>query len=299
MKFKKSMKTIVILVDALRGNYLNAKNMPFLNDLAKKSIYVKEVKPSFGFCERTEIFTGMTPKISKNLTAIGYDPGRSEYANINCLLYFLSIIEKINRYYTRKISSKIFNIFRKEMQIYEIPFRSLSKYALTEDSKDLDEYDAFNNESIIDVARKENIKISLNAFTSMRMQKTYLPIEKKIKYIKKCSEIDVDCAFLYIGDIDKYGHMYADDIKKMKSHLNRTDDIIKEIYSYFMDKCIPFNLVVLGDHGMVPIHDTINISNLIEDTRLTLGRDYEMFLDSTIARFWFFNKDAEYKYFLH
>ena len=51
-------KFIFILLDAFRSDYINSNNTPFLNSLKEKSIYYKQVNPSIGFCERSEIFTG-------------------------------------------------------------------------------------------------------------------------------------------------------------------------------------------------------------------------------------------------
>ena len=55
---KKHVKTLYVVVDALRYDYIKDDQMPFLHSLASKSCYVKRLVPSPGFCERVEILTG-------------------------------------------------------------------------------------------------------------------------------------------------------------------------------------------------------------------------------------------------
>ena len=86
------MSTVLILVDAFRWDYINKTNTPFLYNLSKKNIYGKRIKPGVGFCERTEIFTGMRPIQSKNFTALGYDPEKSFYRKYRIILKALSYI---------------------------------------------------------------------------------------------------------------------------------------------------------------------------------------------------------------
>ena len=51
-------KVLIVLLDALRHDYLNSEDTPFLYSLSNKSIYVKKLVPGYGFCERSEILTG-------------------------------------------------------------------------------------------------------------------------------------------------------------------------------------------------------------------------------------------------
>jgi hypothetical protein len=45
--------------------------------------------------------------------------------------------------------------------------------------------------------------------------------------------------------------------------------------------------VLFSDHGMVSVTGTVDVSSAIASTGLVAGRDYVVFLDSTMARFWF------------
>lgn len=111
--------------------------------------------------------------------------------------------------------------------------------------------------------------------------------------MKECVHNDVDFVPLYIGEIDNYGHLYADNIGMMKPYLINVDAIIQDIYIYYEQHCKDYSIMVLGDHGMVPVKEKVDISASVKAIPLKYGKDYEMFLDSTVARFWFKKEGSE------
>ena len=94
-------KVILVLIDALRSDYITEEDSPFLYKFASNNRYCKKVTQSRSFCERAEIFTGLSPRESGYFTAIGYGPEDSPYKGMKILSAF-SLFEKIcskNRYY--------------------------------------------------------------------------------------------------------------------------------------------------------------------------------------------------------
>ena len=61
---KKNKNFVLIVLDALRGDHVNECYMPFLHSLKSRSIFVKNLNVSSGFCERSEIFFGQYPRES-------------------------------------------------------------------------------------------------------------------------------------------------------------------------------------------------------------------------------------------
>ena len=49
------IKTLYIVVDAFRSDYIDEKTMPLTYKLANNSKFIKEIVPSPGFCERVEM----------------------------------------------------------------------------------------------------------------------------------------------------------------------------------------------------------------------------------------------------
>ena len=94
----------------------------------------------------------------------------------------------------------------------------------------------------------------------------------------------------YIGTIDQVGHLYGNDIDSIRPHLQKVDKLLSEIFNLCRSR--DYSFAVLGDHGMIPITQKINIMEEVQKLSCKHLRDYEVFYDSTTARFWFYNEDA-------
>lgn len=279
------MKVVFILVDALKSNYLTAENMPFLHSLTMKGRYIKEIVPSAGFCERSEIFSGLDSYDTGNFTAIGYLPENSEYKNDNNLINVASVFDAISMKYTRFIFGKLRVRLKRRMNHYRIPFSSLKNFSLTEDgSKKLVEHD-----TIFDELTKANKTFTLDAFTSLSdlIQRTR---ESSDSFISRNVSCGIDFIPLYIGIIDSIGHKYGSDIDSIKPYLRQVDDELKRLYK--IASANKYEFVVLGDHGMIPVKEKLDIKSAIDNLGLKHHKDYEVFYDSTIVRFWFYNNKA-------
>ena len=104
----KKTPLLVILLDAFRWDYLNPDDAPYLHKLSHEGIYVKKLKASAGFCERSEIFTGSNPADSGNFTAITFDftsNGRRGLHNYLGMLKFVDKTRISNKYGRRLISA--------------------------------------------------------------------------------------------------------------------------------------------------------------------------------------------------
>ena len=80
------MRVTLFLIDAFKDDYLSETNTPFLYQSATQNVHIKQIIPSAGFCERTEIFFGLRPDQSGFFTAIGFDEKNGTYATPTRLL---------------------------------------------------------------------------------------------------------------------------------------------------------------------------------------------------------------------
>ena len=282
------MKTVFVLVDALKSLYLTEENMPFLYELSNRAYYIRNIIPCAGFCERSEIFTGLDGYDTGNFTAIGYIPENSPYRKDERLLRCFNFIEKVNG----RISGRIFPRWRikkhKTLSRYRIPYTSLSNFALTEDgNRQFTEYS-----TLFDVLNKEKKTYTLNAFTSLSDLAPRLKMSLD-DFAKREMEAGTFFIPLYIGVIDSMGHKYGAVMNSIRPYLQDVDTQLKRIYDYASSR--GYSFAVMGDHGMVPVTRRIDVKSLIKILRLKLGKDYEVFYDSTMVRFWFYNTKAEIK----
>lgn len=282
------MKTVFVLVDALKSLYLTEENMPFLYSLSSQGYYIKQIIPCSGFCERSEIFSGLDGYDTGNFTAIGFLPEKSPYRNNGAILKLFGLADSFSSRIARKLFSKWRIGKRKPLNAYRIPFKSLSKFALTEDGG----FKLIEHRDIFQVLEEKGMTYSSDGFTSLADfgRRTLLPVtalaEREIKR-------GIDFIPLYIGATDSAGHKYGDDMLSIKPILREVDNQLQTIYSAASKAGYCF--CVLGDHGMVPVKHKIDVQAYIKKTNLRLHKDYEVFYDSTMARFWFYNEDAKKK----
>lgn len=277
------MKTLFILVDALKSTYLTHDNMPFLYALSQKGKYIKNIIPSPGFCERSEIFTGLDSYDSGNFCAIGYLPEQSSYCKEKMPLFVFEMLGLLSKRYARSLAWHYYYKKQFSMGVYQIPYRSLSKYALTEDGKD----NFVVKENILDSIIASGKTYTLDFFTSLNLRNNTRDIRRTID---ECLNEGIDFIPYYIGEVDDAGHKYGNETEKIRPVLMKVDQIIEKLVTYALSQ--KYGVVVLGDHGMVPVSSRIDIEATIGRTKLKLHRDYEMFLDSTLARFWTYHPEA-------
>ena len=282
------MQTVFVLVDALKSLYLTEENMPCLFSLSKKGHYIQQIIPCAGYCERSEVFSGLDGYETGNFTAIGYLPENSPYKSDGFVLSIAEHLERINS----RVARKLFSIWRKKKQRrlnpYRIPFKSLKYFALTEDGKE----QLVPHQDIFDILNKSGLSYTLDGFTALSDlgKRTKLtPVE----FAK--SEIDKQTDFIpvYIGEIDGIGHRYGRETDKIRPYLQKVDSQLKDIFEYASHSGYAFG--VLGDHGMVPVEKKIDLKAAVDGLGFRLHKDYEVFYDSTLARFWFRNSGFKQK----
>jgi len=96
-----------------------------------------------------------------------------------------------------------------------------------------------------------------------------------------------DFHYLHLFESDHIGHKFGKDSDALNEKLAEYDRYIEKLSK------ISDNLILFSDHGMVDVTGEINIWKSVESAGYKYGKDYLMFLDSTLARFWFFNKKAK------
>lgn len=280
------MKVIFLLVDAMKSLYMSEINTPYLFKLQKDSYVINKISQGIGFCERSEIFTGLDGFDTGNFTAIGYMPDSSCYKMNSLAIMMADIASRIYERGTHFLFEKYAAKVGKRLKPYRIPYNSLPNYDLTEDGNiKLTSY-----RTIFDVLEEYGKKYDLGYFTSLsdRGKRCNMPL---LEFTEKCMLKSVDFIPLYIPTIDSVGHKYGEDIKLIKPYLNEIDKIVEGLHKLALDS--HYSLIVLGDHGMVPITQRVDIRRAVTSTGLKLGKDYEIFLDSTVARFWFLNSGSE------
>lgn len=290
-------KTILVVLDAFRHDYINPEVTPFLNSLLESSKYYKKLIPSYGFCERTEIMVGLESHQSNYFTAIGYNKFDSPYNHISGLLKLLSKIEKKSPVVIKKIIRRLLweYISHKEYGFasFNIPLDSLPYFSLTEDGED----SIINKspDSIINIARKHGKSVNLTSFTSLDSKMVGGDDDRIDNLINSLKKDNDSLYLLYMSSSDHFGHKYGPDTQTFKNELFILDKKIQHLYNSANIIHDNINWLFVGDHGMTQINHRLDLLSKI-DTALTgfkFGEDYIYFADSTVFRIWFLNENKK------
>jgi len=152
----------------------------------------------------------------------------------------------------------------------------ISKYFSIESSK------PDHKETIFSILSSKDISWS----TQTDMQNPYFTktLPKSVEQFKTTGR-EVD--FFYFYGADGLGHVNGVDSEELKNYLKKVDNKVKELIKTNDD------FFIFSDHGMVKINDFINVKNHLDKSSLRLGKDYVVFYDATMVRFWVLNKNKE------
>lgn len=299
------MSTVFLLLDAFRHDYLSEEVTPFLWRCAQKGEHYLGVEQSLGFCERSEILTGLCGDETGFFTAIGFDPQNSPYAKAPWLRFFhvaeetvllllrlfpINTGDKIHKK-LRHLISCYFQRIGTSMSTYSIPYLWLPYFALTEDRIDHRSPTAFPTPSILTLLERAGRTYYYDTFTALNFRSSYQSDSERLNaVICDVAESPKDLYLVYIAAPDAYGHRYGPSSPAFQEILHRLDGEL-ERFVLELERTAPGNrYLFLGDHGMLKVTTKVNaekeISRLLHLANLSKGQDVIYFLDSTMVRLW-------------
>jgi predicted AlkP superfamily pyrophosphatase or phosphodiesterase len=306
------MPVVFFLLDAMRHDYITERNTPFLWRCGQECKYYKRVIPNFGFCERTEILTGLTPEESGFFTAIGFDPENSPFKGIKLLL-LLDVFERFipkklrvpgrdtpgcfYRYYRGAVSKLLRKFSNSGMSTYCIPFLLLPHFSLTEDQIDHRCKDAFPTQSVLQLLENRGQSYFYHSFTALNLPPNGSDNDRMDLALRAAGKKDYALYLIYISLPDSYGHKYGPESSELRTALHDMDARLERFTGDFKKKVGKCKFIFLGDHGMIPVTRHFDAGRVIFDISKKLGlkikKDFIYFLDSTLVRLWFFTDRAK------
>jgi type I phosphodiesterase/nucleotide pyrophosphatase len=292
--------TIFIVADAFRHDYLKSDVTPNLCKLASRGTYARRLRPNFGFCERTEMFTGTTPDMNDFFTALTFADSGSAFKSIKAEILFWSLFDwksKFMRRYIRRFYRDWFKKIRGITQpVYEIPLKLLPRIVLTEDERELHLPGWSEWETIFDVLRSKGKTFYFDTFCSLTMNMTS-DAERVERICRILPEKEHDFYLVYVGAGDGEGHDFGPHGPEALDMNRRVDSHIGRISDVFFKNFPEGRFLVIGDHGMLEVKDYIDVDSKIFKAAKKAGirhvKDFDYFLDSTLTRIWFKSPDAE------
>ena len=239
------MKVVMIHLDGLGYNYLKKSDLSYIKSLGGY-LHRMSVYPGY-FPNEVSLFTGLTPEQHKMEDLFVFDPASSPFKSNLSLLIPKKLFRLASYFYDYETYININppkRHFQKFVPVSKIPPRDFD--------------DSFPS-LLIEKGLKFEYINSLHFNTDI--------IKKAIR--------DNDCVYAMDSTYDTLLHKHGTE-KIIKTDIDNT---IKKIHKFLLKKYNDdFYLILLSDHGMIPVHTKIKLD--LND------KDNLFFVDSTILRVW-------------
>ena len=290
---------IVILLDAFRWDYLNPIDSPFLWSCSHAGTFVRKLRTTSGFTQRSGLFCGAFPDKTRNFAMFSLDQLNSPFRFLipmqRCLPLLQFYIDK------RFKGSGLMDRWLRNDYIYprarrfadhpppaQIPLHLLPFIGVTEDDKPIHQPGAFCVESIFDVMQRHHKGYRYLMFPVVNCQDDEALDILSVHARKK--EGDVQSYFIQFSDSDSEVHKSGSEGIDRRKVVGEIDRKVRELWAIFEREAGGARFVVVGDHGMMDVEEYFNVSDIVHAEakrfRLRHGQDYLLFLDSTFARLW-------------
>lgn len=280
--------TFLFYLDALRHDYITKTSMPFVDELSKKGFFGK-VKTSPGFTQEAALMTGKYPEETDYFTWYRYAPDSSPFSWVRPLKP-LKYLRKSRLYFPIKVGIRRITKLMTGEKYPDPSFVPLDilpnfDFISADLPRNFPTLSALCNKSGLSCFEQPLIYEFIG---SARCSTIF---ENVIKTI--CDDEVFDIYPVHIGELDGLGHKYGPHPDHFRAYLLEIDMWIKRIFELVKEKGFPCNIIITSDHGMTDVIGTIDVESVLKKMPLKVPQDCLYFLDSTMARFWFFNDKAE------
>ncbi len=274
---------LLILIDGFRYDYVNPDDSPFLHSLAKLNID-GAVRETFAFELRPAFFAGLHPDECGVGNMYFYNSVDSPFRNINISSGDRTIISDKLR---KEAGRRGYTLVKHHGGCAEIPLNLLKYFDFSEKIKTSDEGALGKHKTLFDLLRMNDKKWLWIGYPGSPGTAPEILGELDSKL-----QGDEDFIYLHFSELDWAGHEGGPHSDVQKKTLKKIDLAVSDVFKTINSRFSDVKSLIFGDHGQVEVRKHIDIEKMLAETGLVLTKDYLYFLDSTQARFWFFNDNA-------
>lgn len=278
-------KVVVIFIDAFSSQYLTKQWAPFLYELYQEGCCKNiEPLPAFEGIGAT-IFSGTWPRTNGIWTNfIRRKQSQAAFLEFTwcSLLKVLNLIPSDRlawdfRYITYKL-------LKKPVPIQNLTPPDLLRFFQSKLETSVFRDNALGNiPTLFDVVRETGRTITfINTLINQGNDEKIAA--KTIAYLRQGKVSPL--TYLKFSSLDLIGHRFGPESKITRERVRVIDGLIDEIIQEAKGRD-EITFLIFSDHGMTPVTEWIDVLKLLGKTGLKIGKDYLVFLDSTMARFWF------------
>lgn len=272
---------LVVLVDAL-GWRLAAGRPGFAPQLPNR----REIGTILGFSSGAlpTIFTGRMPSDHGRFLMYRRAGGDSVFAGLSWLRWLPARLRRswrLTQWLTRRIAARG---VRGYFNLYEVPRERLERFDLPE-REDIFAPGGLPGGSIWDELDRSGLRWRGWNWRTPQHE----AFAQALAAIPSGAE---DVMFLYTAELDALLHREGSRGDGVGECLGTVERFIADAFEAAAKAGRPLWCHLISDHGMVDVEHTVDVQARLEPLGVRAGRDYEVFLDSTMARFWWLRPGA-------
>jgi len=279
-------RVVMIWLDAFSSKYLDPLKTPFICELADSGFHAN-LKPLFAFAGiGASAFTGTSVNTHKIwCDYIFKESGRSP-TYLKWLLRLCDIVpHDIMSQYARYVICRILGHDPGTPNL--IPVELMDFFKVKERKRLTDEQPIEGAITLFEQLRKQGARYLVSGFYESVFEKQIT------KSVREALTGNYRFILFRLGSPDRLGHKYGPESKEVTRRLGEIDAIVKEIVTEGTRTNPSTYFVVFSDHGMVPVREHVDLMNMLERLPIKIQHDYIVFLNSTVANFWFRNQKAK------
>jgi len=279
---------LVVLVDALRYDFVNEKDTPFTHNLGMQGIKLP-LKPILGYSDaiRATIFTGTYPDRHGYWMSYCYSPATSPFKRLKWLRFVDYVPSDLMKRGTKfLVSLSVMKLLAKltgysNLHLHNMPFRTIDRFDVTLRKRMTDPGVFPRYPTIFDVLRAHGMKFAYLDSSKLK--------RRLLSEVGKLTD-ETKLVFIYLHYIDEAAHWFGLESSHFERTLRTVDSILQQIVFVAKKKFgDSLAVVVFSDHGMVEGKEVQDLSWLMGIDGF--GRDFFLSLDATMVRVWCERRD--------
>lgn len=271
----------MIWLDAFSDCYLSPELCPFLWNLSKECFFAK-ISPLFTYIGIKECFeTGVsinTHKVWSDHIFRGFHNSNRESKRLRFFKKFVGFVDKISFSddWNKALRYALFKAFKVDYGTpHLIPASLLDLFPAPEK--------CYKGKNLYEILREHNIKFI------KREPKLNIEEGLVLKSIPKLLK-HYDVLFIKLNSLDSLGHKYGPLSDVVKWRVRWFDEALTSLIKA-LDKDVV--LILMSDHGMVPIFSSHDLLGFLKDKGYQYGHDYVAFVGATYTSLWFDNEEIK------
>ena len=279
----KPILPLFVFIDACGWEIV--RDDPFVHDVAP---HRRSLRSVFGYSSACipSILSGRYPHEHRNWSYFVYDPQHSPFQSLKALQWLPNALtgrRRVRRWLSKYVKLRL--KFKGYFDLYNIPFRYISLFDFTEKKSPLQPGGMNRGPNVFDFLQERGI----NYHVSQPARNEDGNLDALLADI---TTEEIDFAFLYWPELDGLMHRVGNDAPDVPQKLRRYEEKIGRLLQCARAHYEDVRLYIFSDHGMANCDRHIDLRARIDALGFTMGRDYAVVYDSTMARFWFFNDAA-------